>query len=180
MADPIPPEDDIRKTDLWKRIDYNRDVVESHKGEVLFKLQTVIDELKTQVDHLNSEHSLLMQKKMSEVENWLGSFRSNQNKTLSDTINEIHSIFKKNLGDFESRLKELRESISTIVAGESSELFAEAERRIARLEEGFASFTSNVNEAISKYQVETRTKVGSLKSKVEVVVSRLRDAFQDL
>lgn len=180
MADKIPPEDEISKQYLWEKIDHNREIAESHKGEILFQLQATKESLRTDTAHLNNEHSLLMHKRLGEVENWLRAFKLEVQRDNAEAIKQIDTLFKNHLGEVELRLKEFRESIDTAVESGAATLFSSNEERITVVEQKFEELSKGQNESLSKYQVETRTKMGELRSKIDKVISKLRDGFTDL
>lgn len=180
MADFKPQEDDITKSQLWDRIDIARAAFESHKGEILYKLQTVVEDLKGQLTNISSEQTVLVHNRLNDVESWLNAYKLEQNRTLTETIKNIQSLFQSHLADVETSLKGLRDSIEDTVKKDSSDLFSANEQRLTTVESKFADLSKDMNDALSKYQVETRTKMGDLKSRIEKVISKLRDGFQDL
>lgn len=180
MSDVKPQDDDITKSQLWDRIDSTRAALESHKGEILFKLQTVVEDLKGQLTTISSEQTVLVHKRLSEVESWLAAFKLEQNRTLTETLKQIQSLFQAHLGDVETSLKAIRDSIEDTVKKDASDLFANSEQRLSSVEDKFATLSKDLNEALGRYQVETRTKVGDVKSKLELIVSKFQDTFQNL
>ena len=180
MSDKIPPEDEISKTILWERIDHNRDVCESFKGEVLYQLKNSEESLKTDTSQLNSEHSMLVHKRMKEIEDWLRSFKLEIQRDNVESIKKIEALFKNHLGEVESRLKLFQDSIDATVQAGAIKLFQEGEQRISVIEKEFEDLSKGLNESLSKYQVEIRIKMGELRSKIEKIISHLRDGFQGL
>lgn len=180
MPEPIPQEEDITKTKLWERIDHLRSVFESHKGEILYKIETIAETLKADTGNLNSEHSILLHKRMEEIDQWLRTFRLEVKTDLAIAIKNMEALFQKHLSDVEKLTKEMKDSIPNEIKLEANELFASNENRILELEEEFKDLSSGVNESLSKYQVETRTKIGELRTRSDRIVSKLRDGFQDL
>ncbi len=180
MADPIPQEDDITKTQLWQRIDYTREVIESHKGDIFQKLDTVVEDLKSQLITINSDQMLAVHKKLGEVDDALKNFKVAQSDSLVKTIQDIQGLFKAHLGDVEVRIKALTDSIPDTVKSDASTLFSDCDRRLIDVETKSAKLAEDLNKALSDYQVETRTKVGGLRTRVEKIVTQLRDGFQDL
>jgi hypothetical protein len=180
MSDIIPQDDDITKTQLWQRIDVTRAAFESHKGEVLLRLQTVVEDLKSQLSTISSEQTVLVHNRLNDVEGWLTAYKLEQNRSLTETIKNIQSLFQSHLADVETSLKGLRDSIEDTVKKDSSDLFSANEQRLTTVESRFEDLSKGLNESLGRYQVETRTKVGDLKSRIEKVISKLRDGFQDL
>jgi uncharacterized protein YPO0396 len=180
MSDIIPPEDDITKRQLWERMDSIRAAIESHKGEIIYKMDTVRENVKSDVGNLNSEHNLLILKKMGEINDWLKTFKTDVSRTDSNSATEIRKLLKDHVAQVDLRIKEISDSIGGIVKVEAENLFSDAVKRISILEEKYAIFASAMNDAISRFQVETRTKVGDLKHLAERIVSKLKDGFQDL
>lgn len=180
MSDIKPQEDDITKSLLWDRIEVTRQAIESHKGETLFRLATVVEDLKGQLAAANSEYTAIVHQRLAESENWLSAYKLEQNRTLTEAIKQIQALFQSHLGDVETSLKAIRDSIEETVKKDSADLFSSNEQRITTVESKFGDLSKDMNEALSRYQVETRTKVGDLKSTVQRIISKLRDGFQDL
>lgn len=180
MADPIPTEEDITKEQLWKRIDHLRDVFESHKGEILYQLETSKDGFKTQVKDLNAEHDMSVQKKFNEVKDFSLNTRNEIFARVEETIKDVDSTMDGHLGEVEQRLKEVREYVEEAVKTQATILFSDDQKEIAEMKKSWDIFSKTLNENITKYMVETRTKVGELNFKVEKVISKLKDGFQDL
>lgn len=180
MTETIPPDEEISKTQLWQRIDYLREVIESYKGETGYQLQTVKESLKTDTSHLNSEHTLLVQKKLEEFKNIMASFQIDANVKIEDAVKTLKRLFNDHVSEIEKKLLEMKEYIEMAVRTESEIHYSKNEQNIIKMQDDFVDLSKNMNEALSKYQVEIRGKIGELRSKIERVIFKLRDGFQDL
>lgn len=180
MAEPIPPDEEITKTQLWGRIDHLRDVFESHKGEILYQLGVIKEVLRNEVSHINSEHDLSIQKRGMALNESINSLSSNLLKKTEEAIKEIELMFDNHIQEVEERIKQVREYIDSAVKTEAMQLFSDDQKEVSEMKKGWIEFSKSVNEGITRYMTETRSKVGELNLKVEKVISKLKDGFQDL
>lgn len=178
--DPIPNDDDITKTQLWERIDVLRAASESHKGEILYRLDSVLESLNNSVKNLNSEHTLMVGHQLSQVQGWMTTYKLEAQKTLSEALKAIQDLFKAHLGDVEIRIKAVEDSIEYTVKNKAMDLFATNEKRLTDVEKKFEELSKGLNESFGNYQVESRGKVGELRTRIDEAINRLRDVFQGL
>lgn len=180
MSEPIPLEEDILKTQLWKRIDILREAIESHKGEILYQFSNLSQQINTNVGHSTSEHSLLVDKKIKEINELLTVFRSKVQEDHKKLMEDVHGLMKEHTEYTETRFEDMKKEIDVAVTQEATSLFTSNEKRITAVEAKFADLSKSINNALSQYQTETRKKVGELLSKILKVTSKLKDGFQDL
>jgi hypothetical protein len=180
MDEIIPIEEDILKTELWKKINHLREVIESHKGEIIYQVSGIKEQVQIFVGHANAEHSLLIDRKKKEIIDLLSVFDSKVKNGERQLIENVNDLFKNHVNYVDNRFREMKGEIDVMVTQEATGLFVKNEKRIIDVENKFGDLSKSVNEALSQYQVETRKKVGELLSKIEKVISKLKDGFQDL
>lgn len=180
MSDQKPFDDEITKSQLWDRIDSTRAAIESHKGEVLYRLDTVVESLRNELQAINSDNMLLLQRKIKEAEISLQAIHANMKQEFREALVSLQDVFKDHLADVEKRLTQMNALIVDVATVESHKIFQETDARLITVEKNSADLTKGLNESMGKFQTEVRVKVGELQSKIERITSKLKDGFQDL
>lgn len=111
MADPTPPEDEIRKSDLWDRIGYTRDVIEKLRGELGTQVEAakefMIDELTRKI----MENQDTMDKFNQELEVKMKEFRVQFYALSEETLAALGRKLDENLGKIEQKFTALQNEV---------------------------------------------------------------------
>ncbi len=180
ITDPIPPEEEIEKTKLWKRIDYTRSMIEKRSAEIDSILERTVGEMKRSLhdalEELTDETSKAKKQLTDE-------FRSETDRIigLHNAMKEsISKMFEKQDSHIEAKMKEFNDSAESMVHDLSSDLYSDLAIDFSHLKEDFEQLKSDLNKSITNYQSEITHKFSIVDGKLEKVLVTLKNFFKEL
>lgn len=175
-----PNEDDITKIDLLNRIAGLRGIIESAKGELNSRMDTVKPSIVQDVNKIIGDALLVINQSRCDLDSVIVNFRVELGAALKDSISELAKKVSNYVDTNEKRLKMLEENLGQLVIDKSLNIFTELERIVKNMKEDSDASTKEITEAINKFQTETREKAGALDGKFESILGKFRDILKFL
>lgn len=180
IQDTIPPEDEISKTDLWKRIDYTRSLIEKRAMETDASMEKVIAESRGITRGIFNDLVAESEKQEKKLEEKIN---ASIKKIIDDHLiikNRVDKLIDEQNRKIEAKMRSFNDSAETLVQDLSSDLFAELSIKIDEIRKDFEQLKDGLETAVAQYQLETRSKFSTLDAKLEKVIETLKKFFKEI
>jgi len=161
-SEQIPHDDDIKKTDLWLRIDGLRSVVESHVAGLSYQIDTVKLHAAKEIGSLAEANKQFIDNASRMLADTIKQARASMDDSVKNEIKRFEGKLDEFKRTLDSRLAMLDSRVDLRVQAEIKENLAYFAARANELTSTVEEFKKSLTNAITKTQLETNSKIGQM------------------
>jgi vacuolar-type H+-ATPase subunit H len=171
---PIPADDDITKTELWKRIDAVFPIIANVKEELYPQILGVKEIAMAAIKNEIDGSKAFIQAFESKMESRLDTYTKEISTIIFSAVDKLQKENQKNIASLEEKIRHMQANIPSLVVQEAKAHLSPVQTRMHEVSKEVEIFKKSHLEMTGKFQSESIGKITALNTKLEDVLKKFK------